>query len=228
MRKHALALSLVIFCFAVPRLGLGQINQEQEDRAEMRSIDREHDRILKIHPLHPGEIFLSYEKVRAPGVSNEFGLSYLYKVHVKGDGWLTNAKDVMGIGVRMSQRRYTSNKRQAPFGFFHGPMFQYRFMVFERNVFELPPEEMQARYIGRMYQNVLDLSYHLGYQFQLGRHFTTEVSGGLGARAKFGIARNGGELMEGIMIGHVLRADEGSVLTAGPSPQLNFAIGYSF
>jgi hypothetical protein len=228
MRKHAITFSLVILCFAIPRLGLGQIKQEQEDRAEMRSIDREHDRVFKIHPLHYGEIFLSYEKVRAPDVSNEFGLSYLYKVHLKGDGWSANAKDVMGIGVRMSQRRYPSRKLRAPFGFFHGPMFQYRFIVFERDVFELPPEEMQARYIGRMYQNVLDLSYHLGYQFQLGRHFTTELSGGLGARAKFGIARNGGELMENLMIGHVLRADEGSVLTVGPSPQLNFAIGYSF
>lgn len=228
MKNFSFTFALVILCVAIPRLGLGQVIQEQEDRGEMRNIDRAHDRILKIHPLHYGEIFVSYEKVRTPDVSNEFGLSYLYKLHMKGEGWSTNMKDVMGIGVRMSQRHYPSKKLRAPFGFFHGPMFQYRFIVFERNVFDLPPEEMQARYIGRMYQNVLDLSYHLGYQFQLGRHFTTELSGGLGARAKFGIARNGGELMQNIMIGHVVRADEGSVLTVGPSPQLNFAIGYSF
>ncbi|WP_299705834.1 ABC transporter ATP-binding protein [uncultured Pontibacter sp.] len=222
----------LLFCIAVPSEAIAQIEeQEKEDRAEMINIDRDHDRVLKIHPLHYGEIFVSYEKVRAPNISNEFGLSYFYKLHMKGDGWSTNIKDVMGIGIRMSQRYYTSKKKRAPFGFFHGPMFSYRFIVFERNVFDLPdlpPSDPDYRFVGRLYQNALDLSYHLGYQFQLGQHFTTELSGGLGGRVKFAIARNGGDLIEQNIIGHVVHADEGAVFSVGPSPQLNFSIGYSF
>lgn len=222
----------LLFCFTVSGTAYAQVEeQEREDRAEMANIDRDHDRIWKIHPLHYGEIFVSYEKVREPNVSNEFGLSYLYKSYFKGDGWTPEAKDVLGIGVRMSQRYYTSKKKQAPFGFFHGPMFSYRFLVFERNVFdqpELPPSDPDFRLVGRMYQNALDLSYHLGYQFQLGRHFTAELSGGLGGRVKFAIARNGGDLIEQNIIGHVVLADEGAVISVGPSPQLNFSIGYSF
>jgi hypothetical protein len=227
-----LLLVALLLCFFTLGTAYAQIEeQEREDRAEMTDIDLDHDRILKIHPLHYGEIFVSYEKVREPGVSNEFGLSYLYKSYFKGDGWTPDAKNVMGIGVRMSQRYYPSKKKQAPFGFFYGPMFSYRFMVFERNVFDLPdlpPSDPDFRFVGRLYQNALDLSYHLGYQFQLGRHFTTELSGGLGGRVKFAIARNGGDLIEQNIIGHVVHVDEGAVLSVGPSPQLNFSIGYSF
>lgn len=169
--------------------------------------------------------------MRTPHISNEYGLSYLYKAHFKDDGWSTNAKDVMGIGLRFSQRYYTSKKRRAPFGFFHGPMFSYRFIVYERNVFglpEVPPSDPNFRFVGRLYQNSLDLSYHLGGQFKLSRHFTAEVSGGIGGRVKFAQATNGGDLIADNIIGHVVHTDEGAVLAVGPSPQLNFAIGYSF
>jgi hypothetical protein len=223
---------MMLLCFLASGTAHAQIEeQEREDRAEMINIDRDHVRTIKIHPLHYGEIFISYEKVRAPNISNEIGLSYLYKSYFKGDGWTPEAKDVMGIGIRMSQRYYTSKKKRAPFGFFHGPMFSYRFTVFERNVFdlpELPPSDPDFRFVGRLYQNVFDLSYHLGYQFQLGRHFTTELSGGLGGRVKFATATNGGDLIEQNIIGHVVHSDEGAVLSVGPSPQLNFSIGYSF
>ncbi|MBD1398893.1 ABC transporter ATP-binding protein [Pontibacter sp. JH31] len=205
---------------------------EQEDKEEMRSIDRDHDKILKIHPLHYGEIFLSYEKVRSPRISNEIGLSYLYKSHFKGEGWgPPEEKDAMGIGIRMSQRYHTSKKKKAPFGFFHGPMFSYRFVVFERNVFELPqvpPNDPDFRFVGRLYQHALDLSYHLGGQFQLGRHFTTEISAGLGGRVKFAKATNGADLIEQNIIGHVLHSDENAVIVVVPSPHINFGIGYSF
>ncbi|PVY44226.1 hypothetical protein C8E01_101592 [Pontibacter virosus] len=208
-----------------------ETEEEREDRTIMMNIDRDHDKTIKLHPLHYGEVFVSYEKVRSPNISNEFGLSYFYRLHMKGDGWTTNAKDVMGIGIRMSQRYYTSKKKTAPFGFFHGPMFSYRFIVFERNVFDLPdlpPSDPEFRYVGRLYQNALDLSYHLGYQFRLGRYFTTEFSGGLGGRVKIVNATNGGDLIKENIIGHVVHSDEGAVITVGPSPQLNFSIGYSF
>jgi hypothetical protein len=221
---------LIVLSFS-PGSALGQTTQEAEDRNEMQNIDRDHDKTLKLHPLHYGEIFLSYEKVRAPQLSNEFGLSYLYKGYLKGDGWTPEAKDVMGIGVRMSQRYYTSKKKLAPFGFFHGPMFGYRFVVFEENVFglpELPPDDPDYTYVGRLYQNSLDLSYHLGGQFQMGRQFTVEISGGLGGRLKFAKATNGGGLIETAIIGHVVHADESTVVAVVPSPQLNFGIGYSF
>ncbi|WP_230392205.1 ABC transporter ATP-binding protein [Pontibacter sp. FD36] len=225
--------ALVFFyCFMICTATHAQVTeQEREDRAEMANIDQDHDKVFKIHPLHYGEVFVSYEKVRAPGISNEFGLNYFYKLHMKGDGWSTNIKDVMGIGIRMSQRYYTSKKKPAPFGFFHGPMFSYRFIVFERNVFDLPdvpPSDPDFRYVGRLYQNAIDLSYHLGYQFRLGRHFTTELSGGLGGRVKIANATNGGDLIRENIIGHVMHSDEGAVFTVGPSPQLNFSIGYSF
>ncbi|PKV67046.1 ABC transporter ATP-binding protein [Pontibacter ramchanderi] len=205
--------------------------EEREDKMIMTNIDRDHDKILKVHPLHYGEVFVSYERVRAPNISNEFGLSYLYKVHLKDDSWFTEARDVMGIGIRMSQRYYTSRKKSPPFGFFHGPMFSYRFVVFERNVFDLPdlpPSDPDFRYVGRLYQNALDLSYHLGYQIQLGRHFTTELLGGLGGRVKIANATNGGDLIKENIIGHVVHSDEGAVIAVVPSPQLNFSIGYSF
>ncbi|MDX5418738.1 MAG: ABC transporter ATP-binding protein [Hymenobacteraceae bacterium] len=205
---------------------------EQEDKIEVQNIDRDHDKTFKIHPLHYGEIFLSYEKVRSPQISNEFGLSYLYKTYFKGDGWgPAEEKDAMGIAIRMSQRYYTSKKRRAPFGFFHGPMFSYRFLVFERNVFDLPqvpPSDPNFRFVGRLYQNSLDLSYHLGGQFQLGRHFTTEISGGLGGRIKFAKATNGADLIEDNIIGHVLHSDESAVIAVVPAPHFNFGIGYSF
>lgn len=234
-RRHTLLLPTALLCFfymiTSNTMHAQTAEEAKEDRAEMLNIDREHDRVFKIHPLHYGEIFISYEKVRAPDISNEFGLSYFYKLHMKGDGWSTNAKDVMGIGIRMSQRYYPSKQKRAPFGFFHGPMFSYRFIVFERNVFDLPdlpPNDPDFRYVGRLYQNVLDLSYHLGYQFRLGRHFTTEVSGGLGVRGKFATARNGADLIKENIIGHVVHSDDAAVVTVGPSPQLNFSIGYSF
>ena len=219
-------------CLLTCFVASGQVTeQEREERTLMMNIDRTHDKTIKLHPLHYGEVFVSFEKVRAPNISNEFGLSYFYKLHMKGDGWTTNNKDVLGIGIRMSQRYYTSKQKTAPFGFFHGPMFSYRFIVFERNVFDLPdlpPSDPDFRYVGRLYQNALDLSYHLGYQFQLGRHFTTELSGGLGGRVKIATATNGADLIEQNIIGHVVHSDEGAVFTVGPSPQLNFSIGYSF
>ncbi|MBX0333813.1 ABC transporter ATP-binding protein [Pontibacter sp. HSC-14F20] len=230
--KHTIAALLFTCCFLICFVAQAQeTEQEREDRTIMMNIDRDHDKTIKLHPLHYGEVFVSYEKVRAPSVSNEFGLSYFYKLHMKGDGWTTNTKDVLGIGIRMSQRYYTSKKKPAPFGFFHGPMFSYRFIVFERNVFDLPdlpPNDPDFRYVGRLYQNALDLSYHLGYQFQLGRHFTTELSGGIGGRVKIANATNGADLIKENIIGHVVHSDDGAVITVGPSPQLNFSIGYSF
>ncbi|MHC2991978.1 ABC transporter ATP-binding protein [Pontibacter sp. HJ8] len=206
--------------------------EEAEERIVRRNIDSDHDKILKLHPLHYGEIFLSYEKIRTSNISNEFGLSYLYKSHMKGDDWWSpEGKDVLGIGIRMSQRYYTSKKKRAPFGFFHGPLFAYRFVVFERNVFGLaglPPSDPNYRFVGRLYQNTLDLSYHIGNQFQLGRHFTLEISGGIGGRLKYAKATSGAELIEENIIGHVLTSDESAVIAVAPSPQLNLAIGYSF
>ncbi|SIT89948.1 ABC transporter ATP-binding protein [Pontibacter indicus] len=232
MRRSPALFLLFSCCFLICSVAHAQdTEQEREDRMLMMNIDRDHDKTIKIHPLHYGEVFVSYEKVRSPNISNEFGLSYFYKIHLKDDGWLTEARDVMGIGLRMSQRYYTSKKKSAPFGFFHGPMFSYRFIVFERNVFDLPdvpPSDPDFRYVGRLYQNAVDLSYHLGYQFQLGRHFTTELSGGLGGRIKIANATNGGDLIEQNIIGHVVHSDDGAVVTVGPSPQLNFSIGYSF
>ncbi|WP_157578468.1 ABC transporter ATP-binding protein [Pontibacter roseus] len=226
---------LLLLFYCLPLSGV-QAQTEREEAAEERelleNIDQDHDKTLKLHPLHYGEIYLSYEKVRAPNISNEFGLSYIYKSYFEGDTWASpEAQDALGIAIRMSQRYYTSKVKKAPFGFFHGPQFNYRFVVFERNVFDLqqlPPSDPNYRFVGRLYQNALDLSYHLGYQFQLGQNFTAELSGGIGGRLKFAKATNGGDLIKENIIGRVLASDEGAVFAITPSPQLNFSIGYSF
>ena len=224
---------LLLFLACLPlSFASAQTEEDLENKRDLQQIDRDHDKIIKLHPLHYGEIFLSYEKVRTPNISNEFGLSYIYKSYFKGDDWFSpEGQTVMGVGLRMSQRYYTSKKKSPPFGFFHGPMFAYRFMVFDRDVFGkqgLSPNDPNFRYVGRFYQNSLDLSYHLGKQFQLSQHFTAEISGGIGARFKLARATSGAEFIKEVIIGHELYSEESSVIVVAPTPQLNVGIGYAF
>ncbi|GAB3826073.1 hypothetical protein GCM10028895_36440 [Pontibacter rugosus] len=138
----------------------------------------------------------------------------------------------MGLHVRMSQRYYTTKKhRGTPFGFFHGPLFGYRFMVFEENVFGLPeqnPNDADYQFVGRLYQNTVELNYQVGGQFKLGRHLTAELSAALGGRLKYALSKGAGELLTDNIIGHALTAEDNSAIFVVPSPQLNFSIGYSF
>lgn len=204
------------------------------DAPEIREIDTAHDRIIKVHPLQIGEIYFSLEKLRTERISNEYGIGYIYKSYLKGetDDWEDyEAKDVMGIAIHMSQRYYNTRKRNAPFGFFHGPVFGYRFLVFEDNVFELPEQDTSSpdyRFVGRLYQNSLDLSYQLGGQFLLGKHFTLELAGSLGGRIKYAKATSADELLPAHIIGHELISDESSYIAATPLAQLKFSVGYSF
>ncbi|RIJ37786.1 ABC transporter ATP-binding protein [Pontibacter oryzae] len=199
---------------------------------EELQVNPDHDRIIKLHPLQLGEVYLSYEKMRADRVSNEFGLSYIYKAYLDGSSFFVeNDKAVNGIAIRMSQRHYTSKKRRGtPFGFFHGPMFGYRFMAFEDNALEVEqdPSSPDYRYVGRLYQNSLELNYQLGWQFKLGQQFTGEVSGALGGRVKYALAKGAGDLLADYIIGHELVTEENSAIFVVPSPQLNISVGYSF
>lgn len=219
-------------------LGAGTVHAQQQqqdpDANEIREIDKDHDRVVKLHPLQLGEVYVSMEKLRTERISNEYGIGYIYKSYLKGetDDWQDfEAKDVKGVGIHMSQRHYTSKTKSAPFGFFHGPVFGYRFLVFEKNVFDLPeqdPSSPDFRYVGRLYQNSLDLSYRIGGQFLLGNHFTMEVAGSLGGRVKYAKATTAEELLPEHIIGYKLIKDESSYLAATPLAQLKFSIGYSF
>lgn len=200
---------------------------ELEEAAIDTVIDQSHDLTYKLQPLLFGEVRLSYEKVRAPQVSNEYGIGYIYKAFLKDGGDFPDyeAKNVKGVSVRMSQRHYTSKKQKAPFGFFHGPLFGYRFMVFEEDVFGMADS---PRRIGRLYQNAADLSYQLGSQFLLNDHFTLEIAGSLGGRIKYGRSTGAEELLENNIIGYHFRKDRDSILSGAPLLQLKLAVGYSF
>ncbi|MFD2246556.1 ABC transporter ATP-binding protein [Pontibacter ruber] len=205
--------------------------EEREEEKEMHNIDTEHDKILKLHPLQIGEIYLSYEKLRTPRISNEFGISYVYTSYLKSSDWFPEDKSTIGIGVRMSQRHYTSKKKNAPFGFFHGPMLGYRFLAFEKNVFgleELPPNDPNYKYVGRLYVNALDLSYQAGGQFPLGKQFTFEVAASLGVRAKVAKADGAGDMLEDKIIGRIVHSDENTAAAIVPLPQLKLSLGYAF
>ncbi len=216
--------------------GVAQAQDEEQDidTPEISEIDTAHDRIIKVHPLQIGEIYFSFEKLRTERVANEYGIGYIYKSYLKGetDDWEDyEAKNVMGVAIHMSQRYYNTKKRTAPFGLFWGPVFGYRFMVFEENVFELPeqdPSSPDYRFVGRLYQNSLDLSYQLGGQFLLGQHFTLELAGSLGGRVKYARATSADELLPEHIIGHELASDESSYIAATPLGQLKFSVGYSF
>lgn len=200
-----------------------------QDSNDDSLIDPKYDRILKLHPLQIGEVYLSYEKMRSNTVSNELGLSYVYRSYLKSGDFLPDDVKVNGVHVRMSQRYYTSRKREGvPFGFFHGPLFGYRFMVFEESVFDRPLEDPNSRFVGRLYQNSLELNYQLGGQFLLGGRFTAEVSAALGARLKYALAKGADELLTENIIGHALVAEENSAIFIVPSPQLNVSVGYTF
>lgn len=213
-------------------LSAAMAQQTSVSEDEELNINTDHDKIIKLHPLQLGELYLSYEKMRAERVSNEFGLSYIYKAYLDGGSFFVdNDKSVTGIVIRMSQRHYTSRKRRGtPFGFFHGPMFGYRFMAFEDNALEVDqnPSSPDYRYVGRLYQNSLELNYQLGWQFKLGQQFTGEVSGALGGRVKYALAKGAGDLLADYIIGHELITEDNSAIFVVPSPQLNLSVGYSF
>lgn len=206
-------------------------NQNYSEAQIDTLIDKEHDLTYKVQPFLLGEVRLSYEKVRAPKVSNEYGIGYVYKAYLDGGSFFPDfsEKNVLGISVRMSQRHYTSKKRKAPFGFFHGPLFGYRFLVFEKGVLETGEfGDPGNRVIGRLYQNSMDLSYQIGGQFLLGEHITMEIAGSLGGRVKLARATNAEDLLENSIIGHHIIRDSDSIFSWVPLPQLKIALGYSF
>lgn len=207
------------------------LQAQAQDGDDFQEIDPAHDRVLKVNPLQLGEISLSYEKLRTERVSNEIALSYIYRTYLNGDEWLPEDTRVQGAGFRMSQRKYSNKGKGQPFGFFHGFVFGYRFMVFEEDVFGLPeqnPDSPGYRFVGRLYQNSLDLSYQLGVQFKLSGHLTAEVAGALGGRVKYALANNAAELLTDNIIGHAVVAEDNSAIFVVPMPQLNVSVGYSF
>jgi hypothetical protein len=183
--------------------------------------------IYKIQPLLIGEIRVSYEKVRVTKVSNEYSLGYIYKAYLKGRGSFPDfdAKKVKGISIRMSQRHYTSKEHNDPFGFFHGPLFGFRFIAFEQNALRrINPLE----YAGRLYQTSVDLNYQIGAQQHLGSHLTMEVSGSLGGRVKFSKAATTEDILEDNLYGYHFLKDSDSVFSVVPLPQIKFSVGYIF
>lgn len=198
---------------------------------EVLYIDKSSDRVLKVYPLQLGEVYLAYEKMRTERISNEFGLSYIYRSYLKGDEWIPERKSVQGMAIRMSQRKYTVKNEGRPFGFFHGPVFGYRLLIFERDVFELPvrdPRDPEFRYVGRLYQHGLDLSYQLGVQFNLTGHLTADVAAAIGGRVKYALANNADELLPDRIIGHAVIAERNSAIFVVPLPQLSISVGYAF
>ncbi|SFU63896.1 hypothetical protein [Pontibacter akesuensis] len=212
---------------------MAQQDDDQEMRNEDLLIDKAHDRVLKLNLLRMGAVQVSYEKMRSERISNEIALGYVYRGYFKGDSFFSPDKvNADGVEVRMSQRYYTSKKYSGtPFGFFHGPVFGYRFMVFEENVFNLPernPQDPDYRFVGRLYQNTLELAYQAGGQFKLGRNFTAEVSAILGGRLQYVLAKGANELLTDNIRGYDLVAEENSAILLDPTPQLNISVGYSF
>lgn len=233
-KKITETLKVYVLALFILTINTAQAQEEDIDEPEISQIDTAHDRVIKVHPLQIGEIYLSLEKLRTGKVSNEYGIGYVYKSYLKGetDDWEDfESRDVVGIAVHMAQRYYTSKKKTAPFGFFHGPVFGYRFLVFEKNVFRLQeqdPNSPNYRFVGRLYQNSIDLSYQIGGQFLLGNHFTLELAGALGGRVKYAKATGAEELLPKYIIGHKLISDESSLIAATPLGQLKFSLGYSF
>ena len=226
---------LLLVCILSLNAATAQRGQEPDpDAKDVKEIDKAHDRIIKFHPLQLGEIYLSLEKLRTERIANEYGIGYIYKSYLKdgSDDWEDfEAKDVLGVAVHMSQRHYTSKKKDAPFGFFHGPVFGYRFLLFDKDVFELPeqdPTSPNYRYVGRLYQHSLDLSYQIGYQYLVGRHFTLELAGALGGRVKYAKASSAKELLPEHIIGYEIISDESSYIAATPLGKLKFSVGYAF
>ncbi|WP_114777342.1 ABC transporter ATP-binding protein [Botryobacter ruber] len=235
----------VAACFFLLLLPLSAVQAQTEDDDDYRN-EQEYrqkilagnpNRILKVHPLQLGEIYLAYERVRAGDVSNELGLSYIYRTYLKdGDSNLSRdkARDTKGLALRMEQRHYTSKEGNAPYGFFHGPFFGYRFLLFDDSSYEIfnQPEpdvnDPDARYIGRLFLNTFDLAYRFGYQFRLNKHFALEVAGGLGVRAKYGYSKNANELLQDLFVGKEITSQRNGVLLATALPQFKVALGYSF
>ncbi|MEJ8801325.1 ABC transporter ATP-binding protein [Pontibacter sp. H249] len=208
-----------------------QLYEEEPQNIEDNAINPDHDRILKLRPLDIDRISFAFEKLRSSRVANELGLSYIYRAYFKNSGFLPEEEKVNGFGVRMSQRHYTSKKRQSPFGFYHGPVFGYQLLIFKENVFglqDLPPSDPNYRFVGRLYQNSLDLAYQIGWQFKLGRHFTTELGAGLGGRVKYARSVGADELLTENIIGHAVVAERNSAVFLMPLPLFNFSVGYSF
>lgn len=230
-KKKGRHLCQLVVVFALLWMPLLQAQAQDEDDDDVQEINTAHDRVLKVNPLQLGEVSLSFEKMRAERVSNEIALSYIYRSYLNGDEWLPVDVPVQGVGVKMSQRRYSKKNMGRPFGFFHGFVFGYRLLVFEEDVFGLPeqdPNSTDYRFVGSLYQNSLDLSYQLGVQFKLSSHLTAEAAGALGGRAKYALAKNAGELLTDHIIGHAVVAEDNSAVFVVPMPQLNFSLGYSF
>lgn len=198
---------------------------------EVPDIDISRDRVLKVYPLQLGEAYLAYEKMRTERISNEFGLSYIYSVYMKGGASTPESQPVQGASFQMSQRKYPLKSEGRPFGFFHGPSFGYRFVAYEQDVFEqLAKEPDAAAYhaVGRLYQHSLDLSYQLGIQFNLMGPLTADIAAALGGRVKYVLANNAGDLLTDHIIGHAVIAENNSAIFAVPLPQLNLSVGYAF
>lgn len=207
------------------------LKAQAQDGDDVQQIDKATDRVLKVNPFQLGGVSLSYEKMRTERISNEIALSYIYRTYWDSEEWLPEGKRVQGVGVKMSQRKYSNKGTASPFGFFHGFVFGYRFLVFEENVFGLPeqdPAEPGYRFVGRLYQNSLDLSYQLGVQFKLSEHFTAEAAGALGGRVKYALSNNAAELLTDNIIGHAVVAEDNSAIFVVPLPQLNLSVGYAF
>jgi hypothetical protein len=221
------ALVLLILLLILPlSMACAQSDAYESDTAKVNR------RVIKIHPLQLGEIYLSHEKMRTERISNEIGLSYIYHSYLKGDDWMPERANAQGLAVRMSQRKYTTkDPTGSPYGFFHGPVFGYRLLVFDENVFGLPdqnPQSPDSRIVGRLYENSLDLGYHLGMQFEITRHLTTEVAAGFGGRVKLARASNADELLTEHIIGRAVAAEKNSAIFVSPLPHLKLSLGYSF
>lgn len=212
-----------------------------ETRAQENGAAPAYNGVIKYRPTQFGEYYVSWENVKETDQTNEIGIGYLHKSFVKATekdrNTLTGFYDIFldeeeyaiseanGIVLRMSQRNYPSENREAPAGFYYGPAVTYRFIAFDPDLLREFPGEV----IGRMYQNVLAFHYQVGYQKIIGKHLVLEVFGGLGIRAKLAMAKISKGRTEEKVIGPIkVTFDNNSTLAGAPELHLNFAVGYAF
>lgn len=177
--------------------------------------------LLKTAPVHLEEVNLSYERLRRPNRSVQFGLGYLYQAHVNaGSAGEPVARRVNGFALRVSRRTYSGRQRTGPEGGYRGPMAMYRYMAF-------PPSSRNEHLI----QQVAALQYMWGKQRIFANWLVVDGYVGLGGRNKYAYERNGDsreDMYRNGLFGILAASGPTHVILLGPSVHLNLSVGVAF
>jgi hypothetical protein len=228
-------------CYYFSLLVLFSIILSFQTMAQQNGAEKDYYGVIKVRPLQYGEYFVSWERVKEKDQTNEIGLGYIHSSFVRAvdkdrntlSGFYSHFldeeeyvdSDANGLIMRMSQRNYTVSDKDAPEGFYYGPVVTFRFIAFDKDLLR----EFKDEVIGRMYQYVLAFHYQVGYQKLIGKHLSMEVFGGLGVRAKMATAKISKGRTEDRIIGPLKFApDDNSTLAGAPALHLNVSVGYAF